>query len=46
MPDEFITGDVVESYRRFYVNDKAKFARWKCEKPKWMEDDQYKMEVV
>ena len=43
MPDEYITDDPVESYRRFYVNDKAKFAKWKITIPDWMNDSKYKL---
>ena len=28
MPDEHKTNDPVESYRRFYIEDKSRFARW------------------
>ncbi len=34
MPDEYKTDDVVESYRRFYIGEKAGFAQWnKTTKP-------------
>jgi hypothetical protein len=29
MPDDYKTNDVVESYRRYYVNDKKEIAKWK-----------------
>ena len=28
MPDEYKTDDVVQSYRAFYLGDKARFAQW------------------
>lgn len=28
MPEEFKCADTVEAYRTFYINDKARFARW------------------
>jgi hypothetical protein len=37
MPDIYkVDGDAIQSYRRFYLYDKVKFARWKYTKqPKW-----------
>lgn len=35
MPDEYKTGDTVESYRRYYIGDKAYMATWKQNKPTW-----------
>ena len=36
MPDEFKVKDVVESYRRYYVGAKARFAKWKLgNEPVW-----------
>jgi hypothetical protein len=37
MPDEYKTDDAVESYRRFYIGEKASFARWNktTEPPPW-----------
>jgi len=29
MPDEYKTEDVVESYRKYYLNDKKYFSKWK-----------------
>ena len=39
--DEFYP---IEAYRKFYIVDKSKFARYKyTEKPKWMENDELKI---
>ena len=37
MPDQYKTDDAVESYRRFYIGEKASFARWNktTEPPPW-----------
>jgi 2-polyprenyl-3-methyl-5-hydroxy-6-metoxy-1,4-benzoquinol methylase len=36
MPDEFKVEDVVESYRRYYMGEKKRFATWKfSDTPKW-----------
>ena len=36
MPDQYKTDDPVQSYRKFYVSDKAKFATWNfCDPPSW-----------
>ena len=37
MPDEYKTDDAVESYRRFYIGEKAGFAQWNktTEAPSW-----------
>jgi hypothetical protein len=36
MPDEYKTEDAVESYRNYYLGDKARFARWKTgNEPEW-----------
>ena len=36
MPDEYKTGDAVESYRTYYRNDKRHLATWKNrDKPEW-----------
>ena len=36
MPDQYKSGDVVSSYRKFYIGDKSKFAKWKERaKPDW-----------
>lgn len=29
MPDEYKTSCAIESYRKYYINDKSKFAKWK-----------------
>ena len=38
MPDEYkVLGDAVSAYRRFYIEDKLKFAKWTRRKPpKWL----------
>ena len=39
--DEFMP---IEAYRKFYIVDKSKFARYKyTEKPKWMENNELKI---
>ena len=37
MPDEYKSGDAGESYRRFYIGEKAGFAQWNktTESPSW-----------
>ena len=37
MPDEYKSDDAVESYRRFYIGEKAGFAQWnkKTKPPAW-----------
>lgn len=37
MPEEYRGDDAVEAYRRFYLNDKRRFARWTKERaaPEW-----------
>ena len=35
MPDEFKDEDAVQSYRRFYVSAKARFAKWKNTPTPW-----------
>lgn len=52
MPEKYkIEGDPIESYRRYYLGDKAKFAKWtRREVPKWFksseEDDQIKFKPL
>lgn len=37
MPDQYKSDDPIESYRAYYVNEKATIATWKYnEKPHWM----------
>jgi hypothetical protein len=36
MPDQYKCPDVVAAYKMYYVNDKAPFARYKCERPSFM----------
>ena len=39
MPDEYKVGDVVQSYRNYYMGAKSGFANWKNrEKPFWFEE--------
>ena len=39
MPDYCKTENVVESYRKFYINEKVKFAKWKDGNiPSWFEE--------
>ena len=39
MPDEYKVGDVVQSYRNYYMGAKSGFATWKNrEKPFWFEE--------
>jgi hypothetical protein len=35
MPDEYKIGDVVSSYRAYYVGEKSHFAKWKFGEPAW-----------
>jgi len=37
MPDELMGDDVVEAYRRYYIRDKARFAKWNkgVQAPSW-----------
>lgn len=46
MPDKYkINGDIVESYKRFYVGAKHEFAKWKVRpKPEWY--DEYRRRIV
>lgn len=39
MPDKYRGPCPVEAYRRFYVNEKARFATWKANRPAWMDDE-------
>lgn len=38
MPEEFVTKDIVESYRNFYRGSKSRFARYKMGAPEFMKD--------
>ena len=41
MPDKYKTNDPVESYRRYYIGDKARFAKWKTGNiPSWWENEE------
>jgi hypothetical protein len=36
MPDQYRNSDAVIAYRNYYINEKARFAKWKnCEVPEW-----------
>tara|TARA_R100000329_G_C7617441_1_gene219299 strand:+ start:299 stop:772 length:474 start_codon:yes stop_codon:yes gene_type:complete len=35
MPDEYKNNDPVVAYRKYYINDKRKFATWKLATPIW-----------
>jgi hypothetical protein len=36
MPEQYVTEDAVQSYRGFYIGEKARFAKWKyTEAPAW-----------
>ncbi|MGD2081282.1 MAG: hypothetical protein PVJ36_09165, partial [Nitrospirota bacterium] len=40
LPDEYNTGDPVESYRKYYINEKKTIANWKRrDRPYWFEDN-------
>ena len=40
MPDEYKVGDVVQSYRNYYMGSKSGFATWKNrQKPFWFEEN-------
>ena len=46
MPDELKSEDVIASYRKFYMLDKAPFASWKVRgKPHWWDDELVKTQV-
>ena len=39
MPEEYKTDDAIESYRNYYINDKASFATWKVSPtPEWFNE--------
>jgi hypothetical protein len=35
MPDPYRGQDLVEAYRKYYLNDKARIATWKTQPPPW-----------
>ena len=35
MPEPYRSEDAIASYRRYYKNDKADLAKWKCGAPEW-----------
>lgn len=40
MPDYCkVPGDSIQSYRNYYINEKASFAKWKRETPNWFKVD-------
>ena len=40
MPDGYKTNDPVESYRKYYIGDKARFAKWKTGNvPSWWSEE-------
>lgn len=43
MPDEYKSGDVVEAYRKYYLEDKYSFVRWNHSRPPywWEEKENY-----
>ena len=38
MPEQYKTTDPVESYRQYYLGEKAGFAKWKTGAPNWWND--------
>ena len=40
MPEQYkVSGDPVQAYRRFYVGEKLRFARWtRRKRPSWIEE--------
>lgn len=39
MPDAYKNADAIVAYRTYYINDKVRFAKWKCGNvPKWFEN--------
>jgi hypothetical protein len=47
MPDKYLSKDVMQSYRDFYVSDKWRFARWKQrEIPQWFIDGFIKQKEI
>lgn len=45
MPDIYkVPGDAVTAYRRYYVGEKLKFAKWtNASEPEWIDDPAYKL---
>lgn len=41
MPDEYKTSDAIESYRKLYIHEKSKFAKWNKNRnmPEWYVDN-------
>ena len=35
MPDKYKTQNTVQAYRNYYLGEKATFAQWRLNKPKW-----------
>jgi len=47
MPDKYKDQSSIVAYRRYYVNEKMKFAKWKySEKPEWIDDENLKVNDV
>lgn len=39
MPEQYKVNNAVDSYRKYYINEKLKFAKWKLgNKPKWVKE--------
>jgi len=36
MPEKYKEKDAIKSYRKMYLNEKMKFAKWKCGTPRWI----------
>jgi hypothetical protein len=48
MPDEFKGDDTIDAYRRFYRQDKVRFATWKWNNsvmPDWWDDYEARREL-
>lgn len=47
MPDKYKDQSSVIAYRKYYVNEKMRFAKWKySEKPEWIDDENLKVNDV
>jgi hypothetical protein len=46
MPDEYKDNDAVIAYRKYYLGEKTRFAKWKfTEEPKWFTEKQPTLEL-
>jgi hypothetical protein len=46
MPEQYKNSDAAIAYRNYYINEKARFAKWKfTEEPKWFTEKQPKLEL-